>query len=212
MRVNLVIVRLKKMKTRQEFLSVLKNYDTWDGFSRPDFLEELNNLADVSFAKGTIEGHLAALLIYHQLCEELLRVLIEKSHILLQCSVFPQRMEDRKLRKGIMFGQLLHEYVLTLQLDESPELIKKCKQLNNIRVNMVHKITLKSSVASIARQTRRCKALFDEIWQLFDTIVDNLRDGIGDYKKNIEEWEQWVEELEPHTKRIQTKQLARTKK
>jgi|APSaa5957512622_1039677.scaffolds.fasta_scaffold67404_2 hypothetical protein len=206
-------VRLKgKMKTRREFLSVLRDYDTWVDFSRPDFLQELNHLADASFTKGTVEGHLAALLIYHQLCEELLRVLIDKSHFLLQCSVFPQRMEDRQLPKRMMFGELLREYERTLQLDESPELVKKCRQLNQIRVNMVHKITLKSTVVSISRQTGRCKVLFDDIWQLFDTILDNLRGGIGDYRKEIEEWEEWVEELEPPPKKSRPKQSTRNTK
>ncbi len=188
------------MKTRREFLKTLKSYDTWKDFSRPDFLEELNHLADTCFRKGTIEGHLAALLIYHQLCEELLRVLIMKSHFFLQCSVFPQRMEDRNLSKRMMFGELLREYERSLQLDESPEMLKKCKQLNQIRVNMVHKITRKSSIGSISKQTRRCKKLFDEIWELFDIIHDNLRDGIGDYKKNVDDWEEWLVELEPRAK------------
>lgn len=193
-------------------MKILKKYDTWQDFRRPDFLEELNGFADVSFAKGTIEGHLAALLIYHQLCEELLRVLTEKSHFLLQCLVFPQRIEDRELPKRMMFGELLREYGRTLQLDESPELIKKCRQLNQIRVNMVHKVTLKSSIASISKQTQRCKRLFDEIWILFDTIHDNLRSGIGDYIKNIDDWQEWVEELEPLPKKKRIMQSTRTKK
>ena len=193
------------MKTRREFLKVLKAYETWGEFRRPGFLEELDKLADASHAKGTVEGYLAALLIYHQLCEELLKALIEKSHLLLQCSVFPERMEDRTLTKRMMFGDLLREYERTILLDESPDLIAKCRQLNQIRVNMVHKITLKSSVASISRQTHRCKNIFDEIWELFDTINDSLSERIGNYKDEIEDWEEWVQELEPEPKRSRTK-------
>ena len=105
-------------------------------------------------------------------------------------------MEDRNLPKKAMFGELLREYERTIQLDEAPELIKKCKQLNQIRVNMVHKITRKLSVASISKQTRRCKDLFEKIWELSDIILDKVRDGIGDYRKNVEEWEEWGKELE----------------
>jgi hypothetical protein len=119
-------------------------------------------------------------------------------------------MEDRPLPKRMMFGELLREYERALQLDESPELITKCRQLNQIRVNMVHKITLKSSVADISKQTRRCKTLFDEIWRLFDTILDNPRDGIGAYKKEIEEWEEWIQELEPLSKKSRTKRCSTT--
>ncbi len=95
------------------------------------------------------------------------------------------------------FGELLWEYEKTVQLDESAEFIKKCKQLNQIRVNMVHKITLKSSVASISKQTQRCKQLFEQIWELFDSIYDNLCGVLGDYRKNIEDFEEIANELEP---------------
>ncbi len=88
-----------KMKSRREFIEVLRDHNKLPHFARSDFLKELNELADASFAKGTVEGYLAALLIYHQLCEEFLRVLVKTSHFYVQCALFPQQIEDKKLRK-----------------------------------------------------------------------------------------------------------------
>ena len=48
--------------------------EKWPNFERADFLDELNGLADAAFDKGTVEGYLAALLIYHQLTDEMLRM------------------------------------------------------------------------------------------------------------------------------------------
>ena len=45
-------------------------------------LDELNELADKAFEKKTIEGYLASVLIYHQLTEEFIRILIESSTFL----------------------------------------------------------------------------------------------------------------------------------
>ena len=58
------------MEYEQSILKKLKEHTgDWIEFDRPDFLDDLNNLADEFLNKDTIEGYLAALLIYHQLSE-----------------------------------------------------------------------------------------------------------------------------------------------
>jgi hypothetical protein len=190
------------MKTRRQFLDVLKDYDTWKDVPNPGFCARLAGVADQAYAKRTVEGYLAALVIYHQLCDEMLRILIEKSHFLLQCAVFPQMMEDIDLDKGMMFGTLVREYERTVRVDESVEFIAKCKELNLVRNRSVHRITREPSIRSAAGQARRCKRLFEDIYDLYETIHDILRDGIGDYKKMMEDdnWQEWVDELKPKQK------------
>lgn len=184
------------MKTRKDLLDILRDNTKWPDFDRPGFLSELNTLADDCFSQGTIEGYLASMLIYHQLCEELLRVLIRISHFYLQCRVFPLQLRDRKLEK-LTFGQLISEYEKSLQSEGSNDLINKCNQLNQIRINMVHKITLKTSLSAISQQTRRTKTLFDDIWMLFDRIYDGFRAGLGDCRDDIESFEALLNESEP---------------
>jgi hypothetical protein len=176
------------MKTRQELLDILRDDTKWPYFDRPGFLNELNMLADDCFSKGTVEGYLASLLIYHQLCEELLKVLIRISHFYLQCTVFPMQIEDKKLEK-ITFGQLITEYEKCVQSKGSKDLINKCNQLNRIRINMVHRITLKTSLSAISQQTQRTKSLFEDIWGLFDRIYDGFRSALSEYEDDIESYE-----------------------
>lgn len=63
------------MNYMQELIEKIKDLSNWPSFERPDFLADLNTVADEAFEKATVEGYLAALLIYHQLCEELVHIL-----------------------------------------------------------------------------------------------------------------------------------------
>ena len=65
------------MTYHKNIIDRVKEPDNWPGPERGDFLDELNKIADEAFGKNTIEGYLAALLIYHQLTEELLKIIIE---------------------------------------------------------------------------------------------------------------------------------------
>lgn len=47
----------------KEIVERIKDYNKWPEFDRPDFLEELNALADNAISKKSIEGYLTAFLI-----------------------------------------------------------------------------------------------------------------------------------------------------
>lgn len=172
------------MNYKEGLLKKLTNAEKWPTFRRPNFLNNLNELADNVYYKGTVEGFLAALLIYHQLCEEMLKVLIECSDFLIQCSVYPKEIKTTKI-KGKMFGQLLSLFEQGILDDDKRVLIDKCKKLNQLRIRMVHKITLKSSLTDIERQIKPVKDIFDEIYSLFDMIYDNYRATFHDLSKDI---------------------------
>lgn len=71
------------MTYQEEFLSKITDDKKWPQFNNPNFLRELQLFADGLFVKDNkdnTEGYLAALLIYHQLCEEIVKKLIECSN------------------------------------------------------------------------------------------------------------------------------------
>lgn len=152
-------------------------------------------MADDVFKKRTVEGYLASLLIYHQLCEEMIKVLIDCSNFLIQCSIFPQELTPKNL-KGKMFGQLVFELESGIINDDIKRFVAKCCELNKLRIRMVHKITLKTSIEDISNQTEKVKKIFDAIWKLFDNIYDNYRVAFKDYKKDIEEFEETLNEMQ----------------
>ena len=179
------------MTYQENVISRIKNSDNWPGFERPNFLQELNDVADSAFNKVTIEGYLAALLIYHQLTEELIRILIDCSTFYIQLCVFPQEYIKRELR-GKMFGQLIDVLKHTVNDDRQKKLVQQAKQLNSLRIIMVHKLTLKSSLTKIEMQCKKAKKLFDSIFKLFEEIYDNYRVTFSYYKKNPEDLEEAI--------------------
>jgi len=139
------------MNYQEKIIDRIKNPDSWPTPERQSFLEELSYVADKSFDKKTIEGYLAALLIYHQLTEEFMKILIECSRFYMQLLVFPSEINIKK-SKNKMFGQVINDLEHGV-IDEDIKLfIKKSKELNLLRINMVHKLTLKSSLNIIEKQ------------------------------------------------------------
>lgn len=174
------------MAYKDDILIKLEDPNKWPGFERPEFLDELNELADSSFEKKTIEGYLASVLIYHQLTEELIRILIESSTFYIQLRVFPQEFQDRKLKKK-MFGQLIQELNQSI-LDEKIHIfVEKAINLNSLRIEIVHRLTTSETIKKVKKQCEKVQIIFNEIWKLFDEIYDNYRVTYKDLKKDIDE-------------------------
>ena len=123
-----------------KILTKLENSDNWPGFEHPDFFDELNELADKAFERKTVKGYLASILIYYQISEELIRILIECITFYIQLSVFPQEFQDRKL-KNKMFGLLIQELNQSVFNDEIHQLLDKAYKLNALRIEVVHRLT-----------------------------------------------------------------------
>jgi hypothetical protein len=57
------------MEYLEQVIERITDSEKWPTFDRPEFLDELDELAEESISKNTVEGYLAALLIYQQLVE-----------------------------------------------------------------------------------------------------------------------------------------------
>lgn len=184
---NHIIFKKKlTMAYEGDILIKLENSNNWPGFESPLFLDELNELADKAFEKKTIEGYLASVLIYHQLTEELIRILIESSTFYIQLCVFPQEFQDRKL-KNKMFGQLIQELNQSILDKEIHLFVEKANNLNSLRIEIVHKLTTSETIQKVKKQCEKVQLIFNEIWELFYVIYDRYRVTFKDFKKNIEE-------------------------
>jgi hypothetical protein len=180
------------MSYSQDLLNKLRDSDNWPHISRHEFLDELNELADTAFEKKTIEGALASLLIYHQITEDMIKTLINCSTFFLQLTIFPSELIHRDL-SGKMFGQLINELKHSVVDENIKVFIKKSQELNSTRIKMVHKLTLKSSIKEISKETLKVKKLFDAIFELYAEIYDSYRVTFSYYKKYIVELEEAIE-------------------
>lgn len=153
------------MSYHKGIIEKLKDSDNWPGPQRAHFLDELNNVADETFNKKTTEGQLAAFLIYHQLTEEILRIIIDCSIFYIQLGVFPQEY-SRNSSNGNIFGQIIQELKQSMLDDNTKRLIDQSQKLNALRIRMVHKLILESTLPDIRRQCKQAKKIFDNIFDL----------------------------------------------
>ncbi len=162
------------------------NGEKWPEIYRPEFIEQLNNIADDLFSKKSIEGYISSLLIYHQITEEMIKTLINISNFYIQGTFIDLELKDKKL-DGKMFGQLISELDGCLKLDGTNDFIKKCNDLNAIRIKIVHKLTKKTDINEISLIAGKSKKLFDEIFAIFDHLYDYWRLSLKDVKRSLED-------------------------
>ncbi len=106
-------------------LEKIQHRDQWPDFERHEFLTDLKEIADDSFSQNTTAGSLSALLIYHQLLQEMIILLILDAEFYLQLTVFPEQI-DIPIKKKAMFGELVSELERTVNFGQKAEFIKHC--------------------------------------------------------------------------------------
>lgn len=179
------------MNYKQELINKVKNPDNWPAFERPDFLDNLNAVADEVFQKATIEGYLAALLIYHQICDELVRLILEDTQFYMQLALFPVEIYFPEMKRKVMFGQLIDELKSTVSFKKRDEFIEKCLELNRNRNDTVHQLTRKTTLLDVKRQASKAKSLFDEIFALFEGAHDFFSASFSDFQDDAEDWDEY---------------------
>lgn len=190
---------------------LLKRMETadWPKFERSRFLGELNQMAEEMYAQHSTEGYLASLLIYQQLIEEMLKLLVKYSNLVVQCSVFPQEINFVEKKKGMMLGQVITLLENGLVDDDIKKLVKVSRSFAELRNRLVHRITLKTDRSDIRKQARQGKKYHDQIFELFDKIHDNHLLTLGEYHKNYEDYQELIEEDEPKPKKKASKKTAK---
>jgi|GEM_PF-863900 hypothetical protein len=179
-------VENKKYRT-----NILEN-DLNDRSNFPDLgfakkLDKIEDEAEILFNKNTIEGYISSMIIYHQLMDELIKMLINCSRYYIQLRLFPykinKRITKRKLTKNLL------EELTNLLLNPKIELfIKKCYELNELRNKTVHRLITVKSVKSTLVQCKKVKRLFKEIFKLFEKIFHEILISMQnkEYFKNVE--------------------------
>ncbi|MBC7750625.1 MAG: hypothetical protein H7Z73_02745 [Candidatus Saccharibacteria bacterium] len=172
------------MNYATNLIITIRDSDKWPSFDRPDFLNELDEIANEALPKNTVEGYLASLLIFHQLSEELVRLLLKDAQFLIQLAIFPAEIQFTE-KKKLMYGQLIEELKCTISFNDKNEFIEKCLRLNQYRIDIVHRLTRRDSLADLEVQILKVKELYDELFTLFEAIHDNFRLSFKDYKKDV---------------------------
>lgn len=173
-------------KPQSEYEAIMSYRDgvlsLWPEFERPDFLDELDNAAQEALDRDTLEGYLAAFLIYQQLSEEMLKLIINLGRVFIQCSALPLMITYKPLDKKIAFGGLIDKLDEIPMEDDNLKIL--CRELNTLRAQLIHKITRKSNLEEIRRKCARAHVLYAKIHNEFEHIEDLLKMGISDMRES----------------------------
>jgi len=177
---------------QKKFLEKLSNSDNWPWFSNWEFLQELEDTANEFYNKWTLEGYLASFLIYIQLSEEMLKVLLDSYYFHIQCHLFPNEIKISEYKK-LTFWQLIWELDKIMLTSWVLDLIDNCKKLNENRNKVIHKITKNPNLTQIKAITKKWKKDFDNISEIFLSEYDWYRVYFKDESKYMDEKEELLD-------------------
>lgn len=172
----------------ESLIARIKDRDQWPDFDRPYFLDELNGIADEAYDSNTVHGYLAALLIYHQLTEEMLRLLLEYSEFFVQLELAPIEIHFPVPEKA-MFGRLLEVAKSSMEFENKTELLSLAQSINQGRIELVHGLTKQESPEAISQKAQRVKARFEDFYDKFIEAQDWFLLCFKDLRKD-RDWEE----------------------
>jgi hypothetical protein len=173
-----------KMSYEEDIKRRVRTTELWPDFESPGFLGTLDELAEESLEKNTVEGALASVLIYHQLSEEMLRLLLQSAQFFIQLAIFPAELTFAE-RKRQMFGQLLDEVRSTMSFVNKAEILELAASLNTHRIDLVHRLTSRQTVEDVVSQAKQVKESYDQLFIKFDEARDGFRVAFKDFKKDV---------------------------
>jgi hypothetical protein len=165
-------------------LQQIEDDSVWPNLFRPEFLTELSVVADTIHKQNTIEGRLASVIIYHQITEEFIKVMIRYSVFVIQVAIWPTKY-DFKFKDEMMFGQLLSIFKNTIYFNNKDSFIKECETLNKSRIDMVHNLTRKTSLSDVKTLTDNIQSNFYNIVKYYNESIEYYVEHLRDYKSNI---------------------------
>ena len=95
-------------KHEREVRRRLRDPDSWPGFLNPDFAARLERLGLRALHRRRADGDVTAIVIFHQLTEQILRVLVADMQFLITASVMHTRIAFKASPRET-FGQTLDE-------------------------------------------------------------------------------------------------------
>jgi hypothetical protein len=110
-------------------------------FPRFSILNELDALAQQAHDRQTPDSCLGAVLIYHQIADEILRLFVALSDLWLKLKSHPIKVRALKPKSKAMFGKVMEAFKLTIDFPHKAAILRNADDLNAVRIALVHKLT-----------------------------------------------------------------------
>ena len=172
------------MSFESEIIEKIKNSSNWPTFEKPDYLGMLNQLADDALKSSEKFAPISAILIYQQLVEELLRLILSFSGFLIQARMWPWKVESKEL-KGAMFGRVFDELKKTVEFQHRDQILIIANEINEIRIQVAHGLAKFESIEPLRAKAIEVENKFNELFRLYEETDEWFRLCLKNIKQTV---------------------------
>jgi len=162
----------------------LRDRDLWPDVPTPHLLDRLDRLAGQAIARRSIDGAIAAILIYHQLFEQMSRVLIADAQFLTQLALYPQPMRYPEVRRET-FGRLMGRLDATMDFPHEQGVLRRASRINDLRNDVAHTLVARGSLEGIRAAAKRSVQLYNLGFVAFEDAHDWFCASFGRYHDDL---------------------------
>ncbi len=175
------------MNYEEEIIIKLTDDLNWPEITKPDLMAKLDGFAEEAFINPSEQHYIAAILIYQQLTEELLKILFDLSSFLMRAQLLPLQKEVVRI-KNKMFGQVINEFTKTIDFPMKKEMIDIANKINKKRIKVAHGLIKEPSIATLKSDTHEVSELFFKLFDHYDEAQEWLRQRLRNiYDEKVEQ-------------------------
>ena len=176
------------MSYKAEIESRLTDVDRWPIYVNPDYLDSLSRLANQALEKPDTKNCISAILIYQQLTEEMIKVLLRSCYFLIQVRMLPIEIIFKENKK-LMFGQLIKELKATINFPLKNNLITAANIINKNRIEIAHGIVERGEVQNYSSLAQTVKyeyeMFFANCTSSIHWVREHLANHLNDFNENV---------------------------
>jgi hypothetical protein len=152
------------MKYDELLAKQLMNPDGYLYFPESSIHSYLDGIAHDAFSRGQPEGYMAALSIWHQLTEEILRLLYRYSQLLIKAALYPVILDEKAIENESM-GALIQIHKQCVVYDRKSLIIRYAGKINDLRNELFHWIIRHPTEADIVERAKPAQDHFESIFK-----------------------------------------------
>lgn len=146
-------------KHAEAVLKRLRDPSAWPETVSLETFNELQSRAQEFIEKGGLDASLAAILLMHQLAEDLINTLLDDSLFFIQLKLYPLPYNPSRPRR-LMFGQVLRELENTVWFQNKRYICERATQLNEIRVPIAHGLTKPGAISEVENNAKKAWGIY----------------------------------------------------
>lgn len=172
------------MSSNKELIHEIVEINNWPDIEHPEHIEQLVKLAEEADSNNTTVGCLSAVLIRHQLIEEMTRVLIHDGQFLMKIALYNYAVDFKPI-KGKMFGRLLDELNSGIHFPRKKVFQSYAREYNTIRIKFVHGLTKNASLANISKQAAQANLYYEQAKESYEHAHEWFRQEFNNEREEI---------------------------